>query len=71
MLDLAIGTRFYFDDKLFEVAEGAGDCLSCIFSKRKYEGDDDNGYLDCCYDIACCSYARKDKKDASFKEVKE
>ena len=34
MLDLAIGTRFYFDNKLFEVAEGAGDCLSCIFSKE-------------------------------------
>lgn len=71
MLDLAIGTRFYFDNKLFEVVEGADDCLSCIFSKREYEDDDDNGYLECCYGIACCSYARKDKKDVSFKEVKE
>ena len=71
MLDLAIGTRFYFDGKLFEVAEGVGDCLSCIFSKRIYDEGDDNGYLDCYYHIDCCSYARKDKKDAYFKEVKE
>ena len=68
MLELAIGTRFYFDKKLFEVAEGADDCSSCIFSKRKYE-DDDNGYLACDYAIACCSYARIDKKDVIFKEV--
>ena len=69
MLELAIGTRFYFDKKLFEVVEGEDDCSSCIFSKRKYEGDDDNGYLDCDYAIACCSYARTDKKDVIFKEV--
>ena len=60
--------RIILHTKLFALAKGYS---PCIFSKREYEDDDDNGYLDCCCDIACCSYVRKDKKDASFKEVKE
>ena len=71
MIDLAIGTKFYFDDKLFEVVEGGCNCSSCVFYKRIFEGDDYDKYLDCCYAIACCFDGRKDKKDVHFKEVKE
>lgn len=70
-IDLAIGTKFNFDNKLFEVVEGTQNCSSCVFYKEIFEGSDYDEYLDCCYAIACCSEHRKDKKDVHFKEVED
>lgn len=69
-IELPIGSRFYFDDKLFEVVEGNCNCSSCVFYKRIFEGADYDEYLDCCYAIKCYGGERKDKKDVYFKEVK-
>lgn len=70
-IDLAIGTKFHFDNKLFEVAEGTQNCSSCVFYKQKIFEGSYYGETDICYAIACCSEHRKDKKDVHFKEVEE
>lgn len=71
MLDLAIGTKFYFGDDLIEVVEGDyckgyGMCPKCIFMDKKSYSDDEQDY---CFNFECMSYDRKDKKDVYFKKI--
>lgn len=60
MIDLAIGTRFYYKGKLCEVVEAQSDkCKKCIIG---------------CYSfiaIACHAGVRQDRKDVSFRLVQE
>ena len=70
LIDLPVGSRFYFGDKLVEVVECAYACSSCVFYKRIFEGNDYDE-LECCYAVNCSCDERKDKKDVYFKEVKE
>ena len=62
--DLAIGTKFYFNDELVEVVECKkhGGCSECIFDCESAE---------CCFYFECNSCDRKDKKDVYFKKIEE
>ena len=68
MIDLPIGTRFYSEDKLFEVAEAikekSSHCEDCFFNKVKEDE------YDLCGKLVCSKYLRKDKTFVCFKEVK-
>ena len=72
MLDLAIGTKFYFENDLIEVVEGDCKdhdmCSKCIFIDKKEYGDDEQDY---CFNFECMSCDRKDKKDVYFKKIEE
>lgn len=67
-LELPIGTRFYFRDHIYEVAEANKPrmnqlaCSKCAFNKRDKK--------EICLVMICDSY-RHDKKYIYFKEVKE
>ena len=74
MIDLPIGTKFYFDDKLVEVVECdmESKCSSCVFHKQIFEGYDYDEYIPCCSVMNCWYDSRHDRrKDVCFKEVKE
>lgn len=68
MIDLAIGTRFYFDCKLFEVAEAieekSSHCEDCFFNKVIEDE------YNLCGKLKCSKYPREDKTFVCFKEVK-
>ena len=72
MLDLAIGTKFYFENDLIEVVKGDCKdhdmCLKCIFMDKKSYSDDEQDY---CFNFECMSCDRKDKKDVYFKKIEE
>ena len=70
MIDLPVGSTFYFGDKLVEVIEGENKCSKCVFHKRIFNSRDCDEYFPCCYAVSCSSVERKDKKDVTFKEVK-
>ena len=60
MIELAMGTRFYYKGKLFEVVDPqSGCCRECAV-----------GYGFCTM-LECNSYLRKDGKDVCFKQVEE
>ena len=60
MIELAMGTRFYYNGKLFEVVDPqSGCCRGCAV-----------GYGFCTM-LECNSYLRKDGKDVCFKQVEE
>ena len=60
MIELPIGSIFYYEGKLCEVVKN-GNCLNgCVFKNSNK-----------CNKIKCDSYERYDKKDVYFKEVKE
>lgn len=66
-LDLPIGTKFYFRDNLFEVAEfkgGVWGCPECAFSPSKRNEGGICAVMD-------CNAHRHDDKFVYFKEVKE
>lgn len=69
-IDLPVGSRFYFGDKLVEVVESENECSKCVFHKRIFSNRDYDGYFPSCYAMNCCSVDRKDKKDVTFKEAK-
>lgn len=69
MIELPVGSRFYLDDKLVEVAEGEDRCSSCVFYKRIFEDKDYDEYLEWCDTIKCYGGERKDRTDVFFKEV--
>lgn len=70
MIDLPAGSRFYFGDKLIEAVESENECPKCVFRKSIFSSQGYDGYFPCCYAMSCCSVDRKDKKDVTFKEVK-
>lgn len=70
MIDLPVGSRFNFGDKLIEVVESKNECPKCVFHKSIFLNRDYDGYFPCCYTMNCCSVDRKDKKSVYFKEVK-
>ena len=64
-VELPIGTRFYFRDTLYEVAEletGKWGCSPCAF---------DNKYNKAICKVMRCNAYRDDGKSICFKEVKE
>lgn len=63
MVELTIGSRFYYKGKLCEVAEIENDfeCRECVFDKK----------LSKCKKVKCCLGERHDFKSVFFKEVKE
>lgn len=61
MIELPVGTRFYYYDRLVEVVEG-NKCSSCMFHEK--------GNLECSYSIQFLCCERKDNKSVVFKEVK-
>lgn len=59
LIDLPVGTRFYFDGKLCEVVKD-GCCLnSCVFKNSNK-----------CNKVKCDSSERYDRNHVHFKEVK-
>ena len=59
MIELIVGSRFYYEDKLCEVVED-GWCLNgCVFKNSNK-----------CNKVKCGRYERQDKKDVYYKEVK-
>ena len=62
-LELPIGTRFYFNNRLYEVAELEDDGWGC--SQCALAGDE------AICEIMKCNGYRQDKKRIFFKEVKE
>lgn len=73
MIDLPIGTRFYFGDRLIEVVESKfiEKCLGCVFKNKFLKDGYDDTDVEICYAVECGKDERKDKKDVTFKEVKE
>ena len=67
-IELPIGSRFYFRNRLYEVIESNSYecCLKCAF-------DDEFQYDLICQVMNCGGrcYSRLDKKSVIFKEVKE
>ena len=62
MIDLAIGTRFYFKGRLCEVVEPQSDrCRECVVSY---------GYVECSM-FVCRPSLRQDGKNVCFKWVEE
>ena len=64
-VELPIGTRFYFRDRLYEVAElehGKWGCSPCVF---------DNRYDKAICKVMRCNAYRCDDKSIYFKKVKE
>ena len=60
MIDLTVGSRFYYKGKLLEVKEGS--CSdNCVF----------NGTENCCKQLKCKSTNRQDKTDVCFSKVDE
>ena len=61
MIELAVGTRFYYKGELCEVSdEECAHCANCIFTHD----------LDSCKMFACEQEERKDKTGVFFKRVK-
>lgn len=73
MIDLPIGTRFYFEDKLVEVVEGKtiDRCFGCVLKNKVFKDGYGENEMASCYSVECCRDERKDKTDVYFKEVKE
>lgn len=71
-LELPIGTKFYYWNRLYEVVESEGGdfcCSKCAFCNREEK---------LCYVMNCnegaryyCGYERHDKKYIFFKEVEQ
>ena len=64
-VEMPIGTRFYFLDRLYEVTElkdGKWDCHKCAFDTR---------YTEAICGVMKCNDYRQDKKCIFFKEVEE
>lgn len=61
MVELIVGSRFWYKDKLYEVAEHNGACWACTSCPFKNEE---------CNEIKCSNDMRHDNKDVYFKEVK-
>lgn len=60
MIELTVGSRFYYKDKLCEVVEG-GCCLSdCVLKSSNKRNK-----------VKCDSSERHDSADVCFKEVEE
>lgn len=58
MLELTIGSRFYYQNQLYEVKEGS--CSdNCVF----------NGTENCCKQLKCRSTNRLDKTEVTFSKV--
>ena len=60
MIELTIGSRFYYKDKLCEVVKGVCYLNNCVFTNTNK-----------CKKIKCGSYQRHDKTQVCFEEVKE
>lgn len=73
MIDLPLGTRFYFDDKLIEVAESKtiDRCFGCVLKNKVFKDGYGENEMYSCYAVECGKDERKDKKNVHFKEVKE
>ena len=63
MVELTVGSRFYYKDKLCEVVnEGIGiKCKKCVFDEGSRK----------CEKSKCSSIERHDRKSVYFREVKE
>lgn len=62
MVEMTVGSRFYYKDKLCEVVETETDfiCGECMFNKRRK-----------CEKSKCSIIDRHDGKSVYFREVKE
>ena len=61
MIELSIGTRFYYKGRLCEVVEmEQGHCMECVIKE----------YRDC-VSLVCAYRARHDNKSVCFKWVEE
>ena len=71
MIELPVGSRFYFGDKLVEVVEGEEiySCPSCYFFCSKAPKNFDKAIV--CNVFNCNSKTRKDKKNVFFIGVAE
>ena len=63
MVEMTIGSRFYYKNRLCEVVETETDfvCGKCVFDCNVRK----------CNKSKCNTYARKDRKSVYFREVKE
>ncbi len=62
-IDLDVGARFYFNEKLLEVAErNSNSCEGCAMSNCRNECKTDS--------LSCSDMIRRDSKNVCFKEVK-
>ena len=59
MVELKIGSRFYYKDKLCEVVEGGCNLNECVFKGTNK-----------CSKVKCFDYQGIDRIDVIFKEVK-
>ena len=65
ILELTIGTRFYFLDRLYEVAESEEwecECSQCAFNKR---------YTEAICGVMKCNDCRHDKNVFSLRKLKK
>lgn len=60
MIELIVGSRFYYEDKLCEVVKDGYCYDGCVFKNSNK-----------CNKINCESYERHDRNDVCFIEVKE
>ena len=60
MIELIVGSKFYYEGKLYEVVEGGCSSGNCVFKNSNK-----------CHKINCDSYERYDRTDVIFKEIKE
>lgn len=65
-IEMPVGTRFYFRNRLYEVVESKGwmmwDCPKCAISEK--------GKEELCR-VMNCDYKRHDEKNVYFKEVEQ
>ena len=55
MIELIVGSRFYYEDKLCEVVKGGCSSGNCVFKNSNK-----------CHKINCDSYERYDRTDVIF-----
>lgn len=73
MIELPVGTKFYYDDDLIEVVERKtrGKCSKCFLKNKFINNEGRYNEMDICYTVACQDEERKDEKDVTFKKVEE
>lgn len=73
MIELAVGSRFYFGDKIVEVVESKfiEKCFGCVFKNKFLKDGYDDTEVEICCAVECGKDERQDKKDVYYKEVKE
>ena len=73
MIDMPVGTKFYYDDDLIEVVESKPmeNCFGCALKTKVFKDGYGENELDNCYAVGCCKDERKDRRAVTFKKVSD